>query len=140
MDVKAERKKKKYIEWRLGILERDGNLCRECGEGGEMHVHHIQLASVKPELFYEPSNVISLCCGCHLKKHALTDLAKNPSGRGCKKYLIIKVKLLSEMTGKCRETVRRHIKNGKVDPWDLRSICDWLDKYGKEEVSDEKQG
>ena len=129
MDIIATRRTKKYYDWRLTILERDGYSCNECGDGGELHVHHIQSALLKPELFYEPSNVDTLCRACHLKKHNPIGLAKNQKGRGYNKYLIIKVKLLSEASGKCKETVRRHIKQGKLDPWDLRSICDWLDKY-----------
>jgi len=56
-----------------------------------------------------------------------------------KHYLKITVRVLAETSGRCEETVRRHIRSGKVDPYSLRSIRKWLDEVGRvEEVEDEE--
>ena len=57
-----------------------------------------------------------------------------------KPYLKITVKVLADLSGRHQETIRRHIHAEKFDPFDFKSIRDWLDKYGikaeEEEVSD----
>jgi hypothetical protein len=55
-------------------------------------------------------------------------------------YLKITVKVLAELSGRHRETVRRHINAGKFDPFSFNSINKWLDKVGRveEEESEEE--
>ena len=48
-------------------------------------------------------------------------------------YLVITVKVLAELSGKHQETIRRHIKAGKFDPYSFNSINAWLDKVGRVE-------
>lgn len=64
---------------RKKILRRDGYLCAECrkyhrtDENGEpiraTTVHHIKPRELYPELSLDENNLISLCEGCHNKKH-----------------------------------------------------------------------
>jgi len=126
MNVKAEKQSVKYRVFRQEIYERDGNQC-ECGNTEWLRLFHIDES---PELLYEPSNAITACRGCHLKKYPNTG---HSTGRGYSSFLVIKVKVLAEVSGKCEETVRRHIRDKKLDPWDLLSIKRWLDKVRKEE-------
>lgn len=138
MDIKAERKTDKYKEWRLSILERDGHKCQECSGGDKLHIHHLVPSKVRIDLFYDPDNVIVLCQECHFKEHR--SVGHLHKGRSCKKYLVITTKVLSKASGRCEETVRRHIREGKVDPWRLSSIRDWLNKVGRlEEEKNETQ-
>ncbi len=63
---------------------------------------------------------------------------RNMDGRGFTPYLVITVKVLAKASGRCQETVRRHIKDGSLDPWDMRSIHQWLDKVGRKETEGDK--
>ena len=56
----------------------------------------------------------------------------NHNGRGYTPYLTITVKVISEESGRCEETVRRHIKRGNLDPYSLDSIVKWIIKHSKE--------
>ena len=55
-----------------------------------------------------------------------------------KTYLKITVKVLAKKSGRCKETVRRHIKAGKFDPYSFDSINEWLDKVGRVEPEEEE--
>jgi hypothetical protein len=72
----------------------------------------------------------------------LTDKNRNKSGRGYTIFLEITVKVLAETAGLHKETVRRHIREGTLNPWSLRDIRRWLDEYGVEldEAEDEIGG
>jgi len=48
-----------------------------------------------------------------------------------KVYLKITVGYLAKESGRCEATVRRHIKSGKLDATDLRSIQKWLNERGR---------
>ena len=72
--LSTQRWKKK----RAAILQRDKYLCQECRRYGRKRnghpvpaegVHHIQHYDEHPELALEDDNLISLCEGCHNKKH-----------------------------------------------------------------------
>lgn len=64
-------------EWkwlRRRILRRDSSACRHCSMsqkdhmekyGSELEVHHIIPVSEHPEGKFDPSNLITLCVGCH---------------------------------------------------------------------------
>lgn len=52
-------------------------------------------------------------------------------------YLKITVKVLAELSGRHQETIRRHIKAGKFDPFNFNSINRWLDKVGRVEPEEE---
>lgn len=66
-------KTQRWKNKRERILRRDGYLCRECKRFGKMvqatEVHHIKHADEYPELIWVDDNLISLCKGCHNKKH-----------------------------------------------------------------------
>lgn len=53
-------------------------------------------------------------------------------------YLKITVKVLAKKSGRCEETVRRHIKAGKFNPYSFDSINEWLDKVGRVEPEEEE--
>ena len=48
-----------------------------------------------------------------------------------KQYLKVTVKDLAEASGRCETTVRRHIRSGKLNPYDLQSVCLWLYAVGR---------
>lgn len=58
---------------REAILRRDGYRCRECARYGRLRqattVHHIQHLEDRPDLAYEPENLVSLCAACHARAH-----------------------------------------------------------------------
>lgn len=69
----------KWKRKREKILKRDEYICQECKRYGRHDadgmpikatvVHHIKEYEQYPELGLEDSNLISLCAGCHNKKH-----------------------------------------------------------------------
>lgn len=124
MDIKAEKQSDKYKEFKELIFLRDDHQCRECPSSDEIRLYHEDNSLSK---LYEPSNAITLCKACHLKKYASLGGSGGP-GRGFRQLLVVTVKVMSEESGLCRETVRRHIRDKKVDPWDLDSIRRWLNK------------
>jgi len=70
-----------YERRRLTILDRDGYTCQNCGtdvvsgrydDGETAHVHHIEEKSEGGEDV--PSNLVTLCEGCHIKRHRQTPI------------------------------------------------------------------
>ena len=69
----------KWKRKRAKILKRDEYICQECKRYGRHDsdglpvraaiVHHIKEYEQYPELGLEDNNLISLCVGCHNKKH-----------------------------------------------------------------------
>ena len=63
----------KWKRLRLRILRRDKYQCRICSRYGRIReatdVHHIIHSDERPDLAYDPSNLISLCHSCHEKQH-----------------------------------------------------------------------
>lgn len=64
---------------RMVALERDHHICQDClqrkRDGARIRarratvVHHIQPREAHPELALEITNLVSLCDGCHNKRH-----------------------------------------------------------------------
>jgi len=94
MSVKIEKQTVKYRNYRQEIFKRDKNQC-ECGNTEWLRLYH---PDESLELLYEPSNAITLCRGCSLKKYTSTG---HSTGRGYSSFLVIKVKVLAEASGKC---------------------------------------
>jgi 5-methylcytosine-specific restriction endonuclease McrA len=71
----AKRKKEARLdtpEWQLiraQILERDSHACQWCASGVDLIVHHI--VDWKESRDDSPSNLITLCRGCHSRVHRL---------------------------------------------------------------------
>ena len=69
----------KWKRKRAKILKRDEYICQECKRYGRHDpdglpvratiVHHIKEYEQYPELGLEDNNLISLCVGCHNKRH-----------------------------------------------------------------------
>jgi 5-methylcytosine-specific restriction endonuclease McrA len=58
------------------VRERDDWRCRECGKSrdeGKLDVHHLVPAAEwdRPGSANEPDNLLTLCVGCHAKRHGL---------------------------------------------------------------------
>ena len=59
-----------YINWRVGVFERDAYTCRHCGTTGNvLNAHHIMSFSGFKTLRYEVSNGLTLCEKCHKEEH-----------------------------------------------------------------------
>lgn len=56
---------KEYKEFRLKILDRDGNKCTQCGSNKKLQIHHKKSVGQYPELALDENNVITLCAKCH---------------------------------------------------------------------------
>lgn len=51
------------------LYKKRGRKCEVCGSVIDVHAHHIQHASSRPDLQLEPSNIVLLCKTCHAKEH-----------------------------------------------------------------------
>jgi 5-methylcytosine-specific restriction endonuclease McrA len=50
------------------VYARDNHRCRLCGKlGGRLTIHHILPIWARPDLVYDPENMVTLCRSCHLK-------------------------------------------------------------------------
>lgn len=58
----------KSKEWSKAVRARDGQ-CVECGSQKRLHAHHVKPWKTHPELRFDVSNGITLCCWCHEKAH-----------------------------------------------------------------------
>jgi hypothetical protein len=58
---------REFSRVRLQVLRRDGYRCRGCGAGGSLDVHHIVARAHGGS--NDPSNLVSLCPGCHGLAH-----------------------------------------------------------------------
>jgi len=63
-------RKYNWSEVRKRILKRDNYRCTECGSTrlSDLQVHHIKPVKTHPELVIEPSNLITHCRKCHIRK------------------------------------------------------------------------
>ncbi len=73
----------KWIHKRDMILRRDGYRCQRCKRYGRIRqattVHHILHLEDRPDLAYDPANLISVCMACHNALHPEKAAAR---GRG----------------------------------------------------------
>jgi hypothetical protein len=60
-----------YARWRVDVFMRDAFTCRDCGDnrGGNLNAHHIKSFADFPELRLDIENGVTLCSGCHKKRH-----------------------------------------------------------------------
>lgn len=65
---REDRKSWRYRAWRRAVLNRDGHQCQRCGSKSDLHAHHIQRWSKRPDLRFEVANGITLCASCHAKE------------------------------------------------------------------------
>lgn len=62
-----------YREWRTAVFRRDGYRCVKCGAKSrvgqcvELHPHHIEPLSDRPDLAFVVPNGVTLCKSCHEK-------------------------------------------------------------------------
>jgi hypothetical protein len=133
LDTVAERKTERYKEWREKIIARDGHQCKECLTGVYLQVHHIKPSAERPDLYYDDDNAVTLCKDCHFKHHRCFPV-KTSKGASYKKYLKITIRVVAEHSGRCEETIRRHVKKGTLDLYSLGSIVRWINKYSRKEA------
>lgn len=60
-------KEKLWLRARHIALERDNKQCVECGVSSQLHIHHIIPRHLGGS--DDPSNLITLCAGCHAVRH-----------------------------------------------------------------------
>lgn len=59
-----------YKAWRKAVYERDDYTCQTCGKRGvKLNAHHKKAYAFYPDLRYDVSNGITLCCSCHKLLH-----------------------------------------------------------------------
>jgi hypothetical protein len=76
------RKSKRYLEWKMFVLERDNYTCHDCNKrGGKLEVHHIKqfalilfennikslIDSYRCSILWDLNNGQTLCINCHNK-------------------------------------------------------------------------
>lgn len=75
MNLDEYRRLLRTPEWRrfrASILEIDDSTCSNCGSHKKpMHVHHRRYEAGKKPWEYAPSDVETLCAGCHAAEHGL---------------------------------------------------------------------
>ena len=73
MTLEQMYKSARWQKKKAHILKRDGYLCVNCKRYGRQrertHVHHIQHADERPDLWFDNDNLVSLCTACHNKMH-----------------------------------------------------------------------
>ena len=75
-----DRGRKRYIEWRSLVYQRDNWACQDCGKVGKnLNAHHIKEFSKFPKLRFDVNNGITLCEDCHKKVHKRIKLEKESS-------------------------------------------------------------
>lgn len=67
--VFRQRNSPEYQFWRKSVFERDGYVCKMCGQRKQLNAHHVQLWSENEKLRFDISNGITLCVDCHKKLH-----------------------------------------------------------------------
>lgn len=62
-----------YYPWVFATLNRDNYKCVDCGfaEKEKLLVHHIDESRKTGVLNNSPDNLVTLCRGCHAKRHGL---------------------------------------------------------------------
>ena len=58
-------------QWSQQIKNRDGYICKECGESNVnlLEAHHVLSRYLRPDLMFDLDNGITLCLNCHYEKH-----------------------------------------------------------------------
>ena len=57
------------------VYARDGGVCVDCGakvrdkSGRALSLHHLIDVKDRPDLILDPSNCVTICTGCHMKRH-----------------------------------------------------------------------
>lgn len=67
-----KRNQRQHRKWSKAVRERDGNVCKDCGDSpGRLHAHHlIDLRDcINSSLEFDVENGVTLCPKCHGKKH-----------------------------------------------------------------------
>jgi hypothetical protein len=82
MSTKKQLHKAWRTQFREGVFERDGHMCRICGKNDMLDAHHITDRHDLPNGGYVISNGISLCSICHVKAEMfhITEGKEWPSG------------------------------------------------------------
>lgn len=72
--TRRKQRRGKHGSWARAVISRDGGKCQRCGRGDiELHAHHIKPYETHPELRWEISNGLTLCCLCHWAEHSASE-------------------------------------------------------------------
>lgn len=69
LDNQELRKTARYKKWRMAVLQRDENICLQCGSTENLHVHHIKEWALHPNERLSIKNGETLCKVCHSEIH-----------------------------------------------------------------------
>lgn len=61
--------RKGLYAWKKAVLTRDNFTCVNCNSEEDLHVHHIEAFSIKPNLASEVDNGVTCCKECHISLH-----------------------------------------------------------------------
>ena len=71
----------KHGSWARAVISRDKATCQHCGATDvELHAHHIKPYADHPELRWDLTNGLTLCCYCHWKEHSVANANAVNSG------------------------------------------------------------
>lgn len=82
MSYSEKLKDPRWQKCRLRVMERDGFVCRECGDGDKtLHVHHLYYMKGLEPWEYEGAALITLCDRCHAFAEVRSGYVKRNIGR-----------------------------------------------------------
>lgn len=74
--ITRKRNQRRLRVWSKAVRERDGNACVDCGsKPRRLHAHHIVPIEfcINSSLEFDTENGVTLCTGCHKKRHKLSE-------------------------------------------------------------------
>lgn len=73
-EITRKYNQRKLRKWSLGVRERDGHVCVDCGaDNVRLHSHHLVRIeeSVNTPLEFDIANGVTLCVKCHKNRHKI---------------------------------------------------------------------
>lgn len=71
-----------HRKWANAVISRDKATCQRCGATDtELHAHHVKSYKDHPELRFDVSNGLTLCCDCHWNEHSARNVNGVNSGK-----------------------------------------------------------
>lgn len=70
MNYTAKYRDQRWLELAAQIKVRDNGTCQSCGAGKRLEVHHKVYYPGRDPWDYRDSDLVTLCCWCHVREHA----------------------------------------------------------------------